>query len=172
VKRLRLLDQLREGDWRSIGRADAVASAVLRRPPRLPELAAGLWHPDRLVRMRSSDALEKVSRVRPEWLHPLRGELLALAAATGEQELRWHLAQLLPRLGLSRAERRRLVSLLRGYLRDRSTIVRVSALQALVELMGTDRALRPLVRRRLRRALTSGTPAERARARKLLATSC
>jgi hypothetical protein len=171
MKMRRLLDQLRTGDRRSIGRADAVAGAVLLHPRRLPELAAGLWHPNGLVRMRSSDALEKVSRVRPEWLRPIRADLLALAARTAEQELRWHLAQLLPRLGLSRPQRQRLVSLLRKYLRDRSAIVRVSALQALVELMRIDQALRPWVRRRLRRALARGTAAERARARKLLATS-
>jgi hypothetical protein len=37
--------------------------------------------------------------------------------------------------------------------------------------MAIDQDLRPLVRRHLRRALAKGTPAERARARKLLARS-
>jgi HEAT repeat protein len=142
---------------------------VLGRPGYLPELAAGLWHPEPLVRMRAGDALEKVSRQRPEWLRPIGQDLLDLAATTDEQELQWHLAQLLPRVGLSVRQRQALVPVLRRYLQVPSAIVRVSALQALVELMGTDSKLRPFVRRQLRRALTEGTAAERARARKLLA---
>lgn len=165
----RLLDMLRLGDRRSIGKADEVMALVLRRPGHLPVLAAGLWHPDPLVRMRAADALEKVSRKHSEWLRPLRRELLALAATTRERELRWHLAQLLPRLALSVSQRRTLVSVLGGYAQDSSVIVRVSAMQALVDLAAIDQGLRPLVHRRLRRALERGSPAERARARKLLA---
>ena len=59
-----VLDRLRGGDWRSIGRANAVARAVLRRPGTLPELAAGLWHADPVIRVRAADALEKVSRAQ------------------------------------------------------------------------------------------------------------
>ena len=113
--------------------------------------------------------MEKVSRQRPEWLRPIGQDLLDLAATTEEQELQWHLAQLLPRIGLSVRQRRALVPVLRRYLQAPSAIVRVSALQALVELMGTDSKPRPLVRRQLRRALMEGSSAERARARKLLA---
>jgi len=47
-------------------------------------------------------------------------------------------------------------------------IVRVSAMQALVDLAAFDQRLRHLVHRRLRRVLKTGSPAERARARKLL----
>jgi hypothetical protein len=119
--------------------------------------------------MRAGDALEKVSREHQGWLRPLRRELLALAVTTAEQELRWHLAQLLPRLGLSASQRGTLVSVLRGYAQDSSVIVRVSAMRALVDLAAIDQGLRPLVRRHLRRTLETGSPAERARARKLLA---
>lgn len=166
--RLRLIPMLRHGDRRSIGQANEVASLVLRRPARLPELAAGLWHPDPLVRMRAGDALEKVSRRQAEWLRPIGADLLGLAAETGEQELQWHLAQILPRVGLKLRHRQALVAVLRRYLHAPSVIVRVSALQALVELSATDRNLIPMVRGLVRRALVDGAPAERARARKLL----
>jgi HEAT repeat protein len=119
--------------------------------------------------MRAGDAVEKVSRQRPEWLRPIGQDLLDPAATTDEQELQWHLAQLLPRVGHSVCQRQALVPVLRRYLQVPSAIVRVSALQALVELMGTDGKLRPFVRRQLRRAPTEGTAGERARARKLLA---
>jgi predicted alpha/beta-hydrolase family hydrolase len=42
--------------------------------------------------------------------------------------------------------------------------------RALVELMEADRTLHPLVRRQLWRALVRGSPSERARARRLLAS--
>jgi HEAT repeat protein len=168
LKRYALLERLRGGDRRSIGRANAVARAVVRHPQALPELAAGLWHADPVVRVRAADALEKVSREEPTWLTPLRAELLTLAAETTEPELRWHLAQMLSRTGLSGSRRTRLVRILKRYLRDRSAIVRVAAVQGLVDL--SPRAgLRPFVRRELDRMLTAGTPAERARARMLLA---
>jgi len=166
-----LLDQLRNGDRRSIGRANAVARQVLRTPRRLPELAAGLWHPDPLIRMRAGDALEKVSQARPGWLIPLRVELLKLAQSTEEQEARWHLAQILPRLRLRRVQRMALVTLLRRYGQDRSAIVRVSALQALAEVAAGDSALWQAVRRQLEGALKQGSAAERARARRLLGAS-
>jgi hypothetical protein len=163
-----LLNQLRKGDRRSIGRANVIAQKVLANPSWLPELLAGLWHPDALIRMRAGDALEKVSRQQPGWLVPVQDDLLLLAHATLEQEARWHLAQILPRLRLHRSQRRALVSLLRRYRRDRSAIVRVSALEGLACLAARDPALCRSIRRQLQRALTQGSAAERARARKLL----
>ena len=163
-----LLDQLRDGDRRSIGRSNAIAEQVLRSPRQLPELLAGLWHPEPLIRMRAGDALEKVSRRQPRWLAPARDALLDLAHTTGEQETRWHLAQILPRLRLRGPERHALVALLRRYRRDQSAIVRVSALEGLAVLAAGDPALTRAVRRQLQRALTQGSAAERARARKLL----
>jgi hypothetical protein len=144
---------------------------VLNAPSRFPELVAGLWHPDGCVRMRAGDALEKLSRHQPRWFCPLRGDLLRLAAATGEQEARWHLAQILPRLELRGVQRAALVALLQGYLKDRSAIVRVSALQGLADLARGYPRLGTLVRRELRRASAKGSAAERARARKLLGAS-
>src|SRR5262249_24856944 len=142
-----LLDQLRHGNRRSVGRSNGVARQVLKSSRRLPELVAGLWHRDPLIRMRAGDALEKVSRQQPGWLSPMRAELLELARATEEQEARWHLAQILPRLGLRGAQRAAVVTVLRRYRQDRSAIVRVSALEALVELAASDSALRRSVRR-------------------------
>lgn len=162
-----LLDQLRGGDHRSIGRSNAVAQAVLRGPERFPELLAGLWHPDPLVRMRSGDALEKVSREHAEWFRPVRRELLELAQATTEQETRWHLAQILPRLRLRGIQRTTLLTLLRRYRQDESAIVRVCALEGLAVLAALDPALMSTVRREVERALKQGSAAEQARARRL-----
>lgn len=95
------LDQLAGGDRRSIGKSDAVAPQVLTDASRFAEIMAGLWAGDRAVRMRCADVAEKVARKRPEWLQPHKRELLRLAAQAKEPELRWHLAQMLPRLVLT-----------------------------------------------------------------------
>jgi hypothetical protein len=71
-------------------------------------------------------------------------------------------------MSLSSAERGRFERVLDTYASDKSVIVRVSAIQALTDMVKQDPSLRSKALRRLREALASGTPAERARARKLL----
>ncbi len=141
----------------------------MRAPDLLPHLIQGLEDGDERVRMRAADVIEKVTREHPEWLRPFKRRLLRLAAATTQQELRWHLAQLLPRLPLTVVERRDALALMEAYLSDRSAIVRTFALQALADLVGDDPAQVPAVRRLITRAAEAGTPAMRARARELLA---
>ena len=156
------------GDRRSIGRADALAVMVLKQPALFSELIAGLWDTDPLVRMRAADAAEKVSLKQPDLLRPFKAELLGLLAETNEQEIRWHLAQMVPRLALTRQECARAASLLRGYLNDRSSIVKTFAMQALADLVSIDATLLPETVDLLHQLTRSGTSAMRARGRKLL----
>lgn len=119
--------------------------------------------------MRAADALEKASVARPGLLRPYKRVLLALARRATQQELRWHLAQLVPRLPLSVRQRRAAAALLQGYLKDRSAIVRTLAMQALADLAALDPTLRRRVVPQLKRLSSTGTPAMRARGRRLLA---
>jgi hypothetical protein len=164
-----VLSRLEGGDRRSIGRADEVAAIVSKNPRLFPRLMAGLWSEDALVRMRAADAAEKVTRENRKLLQPYKKELLGLMADATEQELRWHLAAMVPRLWLDGEERCLAVSLLHRYLEDRSSIVRTFALQGLADLAETDAKLRPGVIEILRAAARNGTAAMRARSRKLLA---
>src|SRR5271170_1377083 len=168
MRRKNILGRLEGGDRRSIGRADEVAAEVARNHRLFPQLIAGLWSEDALVCMRAADATEKVTRESSKLLQPYKRELLGLLADTSEQELRWHLAAIVPRLWLDGTERKLASALLRGYLDDRSSIVRTFALQGLAELAERDVSLRPGVIELLRAAVRSGTPAMRARGRKLL----
>jgi HEAT repeat protein len=162
------LPLLQGGDRRTIGRSDQVAAIVSKAPERFPELIAGLWSEDPLVRMRAADAAEKVTRKNPELLLPYKEELLGLMAETTQQELRWHLAAMVPRLALSANERQAAVSALINYLEDKSSIVKTFALQGLAELAQDDPGIRPEVMEILRDATRNGTPAMKARSRKLL----
>jgi hypothetical protein len=169
VRATALLERLKGGDRRSIGRSGEVVEAVARAPELLPHLVGGLEAADEVVRMRAADALEKVTREHPEWLRPYKRRLLRVAATPDQQEVRWHVAQLLPRLPLTAAERRDAIALLDGYLEDASAIVRTCALQALADLVGDDPAASAVARRRVQKAAESSTPSLRARARQLLA---
>lgn len=137
-----ILRELAGGDRRSIGRADRVVALVLKIPALLDDVVAGFLHDDPVIRMRCVDVAEKVSVVHPEWFQPHKNAVLSPASMVEEKEVRWHMAQMLPRLQLSAAERRRAVA-------------RLFKLRARVI---------PL----LRDAVKYGSPAERSRAKKLL----
>ena len=163
-----ILSLLEGGDRRTIGRADRIAAVVLKDPRLFPQLMAGLWSENPLVRMRAADAAEKVTRNNPALLQAFKKELLGLMAETTQQELRWHLAAMIPRLALNTVERKLAASLLEGYLEDRSSIVKTFALQGLADLARRDSSMLPTVTEMLREATRSGTPAMKARSRKLL----
>ena len=79
--------------------------------------------------MRAADAAEKVTRKNPALLTPYKKELLGLMTETTRQELRWHLAVMVPRVPLNATERQLAISALNTYLEDRSSIVKTFALQ-------------------------------------------
>lgn len=164
----RITALLQGSDRRSIGRSEEVARLVLKQPMLFSELISCLWHDNPVVRMRAADAAEKISHENPRLLGRYKSQLLGLLAETGQIEVRWHLAQMIPCLDLTPQQRRSAAKDLRRYLDDRSSIVRTFALQALADLSQHDSALRSETKQLLDEALRSGTAAMRARARKLL----
>jgi hypothetical protein len=163
-----ILEKLKGGDRRSIGRANEVVRQVLRTPALLGELFKGMRSGDALVRMRAADAAEKVSAQRPDLLQRYKRSLLNTIANIDQQEVRWHVAQMIPRLNLTPTERVRAVGILFAYFSLKSKIVRTFALQALVSLSYNDPDLRRRVVKILRDVIETGSPALRARGRKLL----
>jgi hypothetical protein len=168
MRRKDILGLLRGGDPRMIGGSDQVAAMVSKAPEFFSVLMGGLWSEDPLVRMRAADAVEKVTREKRELLQPYKRELLGLMVETEQQEVRWHLAAMVPRLRLNTNERKLATSLLIGYLEDRSSIVKTFALQGLADLSQADPGIRPGVIEILRQATRTGTAAMKARGRKLL----
>ncbi len=163
-----LLEKLRGGDIRSVGKSDEVASLVLEKPNLFAELVRGMYNDDPITRMRAADAAEKASAKQPRLLNPFKAKLLRLLDNAKQQELRWHLAQMVPRLPLGRKDRLRAVAALRRYLDDPSSIVRTFALQALADIAKEDKSVRPEIQALLRISVRTGTPAMKARSRRLL----
>jgi hypothetical protein len=160
--------QLSGSDLRSIGRPNKVVAAVLRKPSLFRELFRGLSSGDRVTRMRAADAVEKISLQRPELLSRYKHALLELAACARDKEFRWHMALILPRLSLRSTERAAAVDILYEYLNDSSSIVKTWAMQGLADLAHKDRKLLSTVRLLVQKLTQTGTPAMRARGRKIL----
>ena len=164
------LEKLRGGDRRSIGRAGEVAADVLADPSLFDVVFDGMAVEDPVVRMRAADAVEKATAERPELLDASHRErLLGDFAGIDQAEVRWHVAQLLPRLDLDDRDVDRAVERLSGFLDDESRIVRVNAMQALADLALAQPRLREPVRGLIEDAMEEGAPAVQARGRKLLA---
>ena len=157
------------GDRRSIGRANKVATMVGKEPRLFPQLIAGLWSEETVVRMRAADATEKVTRISTQILDVYKEELLGLLAETTDKELRWHLAVIVPRLALNAKERQRAAAFLQLYLEDPSSLVKTFALEGLADLSMNDASLRKQVLEILHESARNGTAAMKARSRKLLA---
>lgn len=163
-----IVAMLSGGDRRSLGRANEAAALATKRRAVFAQLMKAIWHEDPIVRMRAADAAEKVSREHPDWLAPYKAELLGLLNEETQQEVRWHLLQMLTRLPLTREECRAAIAIVQTYLEDRGSIVKTFAMQTLADLAMQDASLRPDVLNTIRELTKKGTPAMRARGRHLL----
>jgi hypothetical protein len=163
-----LRQMLTGGDRRSLGRS-AEAVALMRERPEYSQMLVGLLcDSDVVVCMRAADVLEKLSRESGSLLQPFAAELLGLMAEARQQEIRWHLASIVPRLELTPVELGYAAGILESYLDDHSSIVKTFAMQGLWELSRKDAQMRSRIVERIQELARTGTPAMRARGRKLL----
>jgi HEAT repeat protein len=155
------------GDRRSIGKVDQVVKLMKADASCIRSVVDCLLSESPVVRMRAADALEKFSLTQTEDLSKHVPFFLTHVADIPQQEVRWHMAQMLPRLKLSKKQRGHAIDLFESYLSDKSSIVRTWAMNGLAELAKQDPKLKAKVVPLLERALSSGTPAMKARARKI-----
>lgn len=163
-----ILDKLKGGDRRSIGRSDEVVAEVLDDTSLFDDLFSGMQHDDPLVRMRSADSVEKITALHPEFLEPYKTTIIEEVAPIDQQEVRWHVAQMVPRLELRGTEVNEVFDILLGYLDDDSKIVKTFSMQALADLSQQHADLIPQVTQILKEQTRTGSPAMKSRGRKLL----
>jgi HEAT repeat protein len=118
-----LLEKLRGGDLRSDGRANEVVEDVFMSPELLPLLIEGLNEPDKVVRGRTADVLEKISRTNPEMLKGLTEKFMYLAVHDDVPMVRWHLVMIFGNVKLSE-KTDEVLSILFGLLQDESVFVK------------------------------------------------
>ncbi len=120
------------GDVRSISGANEVV-ALISSQELFDTLFSLLLSNDRLIAMRAADAIEKVSKTKPEWLQSHKQTLLRSSSTRKHIELGWHLAQLLSRLAWNDRELPQIWQLLHQWVvnPNESKIVRANALESL-----------------------------------------
>jgi hypothetical protein len=163
-----ILKKLAGGDRRSIGRVSEIVAEVLNDSSLFKVVFNGMLSDDPIIRMRSADAVEKITAKHPEYLQPYKEKLIQQVARINQQEVRWHVAQMLPRLELSKEEQAVIVEILLDYLNDKSKIVKTFSMQALADFAERDAGLRPQVIKLLEELTRTGSPAMRSRGRTLL----
>ncbi len=165
---LEVLNKLAGGDRRSIGNSNEVVADVIRDPSLFEPVFNGMLNDDPLIRMRSADAVEKISAKHPEYLQPYKEQLIKQVAKSEQQEVRWHVAQMIPHLDLTREEQTTVLEILYDYLHDKSNIVKTFSMQALADLAEKDINLRAKVIPLLEELTRTGSPSMKSRGQKLL----
>jgi len=157
------------GDLRSVGHVDEVVEFVGNDPDRFSELMTGLTDARPVVRMRSADAIEKVTRRYPNLLQAYQASLFQQLHIATQQEVRWHLAQLMPRITWTEDEVADIVHVLTDWITtETSAIVIVNSLQAIFDLSAVHPRFRDELKDLLETQLATGSPAVKSRAKKLL----
>ena len=100
------------------------------------ELFRLVFHHERTLVMRAVDAVEKLTVRHPEYLKPHKSQLLHALKSADHKELKWHIAQLIPRVDLDAKELEVVWHILTYWTQNRneSKIVRVNSLQGLFDL--------------------------------------
>jgi hypothetical protein len=167
-----VLDRLVEGDRRTTGASDEVVAEIRDDPKLFDIVFSGLHSDNPGLRMRAADALEKASRENPSLLLGHKRALLGDVGAIEQQEVQWHVAQMLPRCELTASEKELAMDLVRHYFDNSpSNIVRVMALQAIHDIGNGDVRFEPTVTAYIDAALRSQAPSLRSRGRRLAITS-
>ncbi len=155
------------GERRQLGHAQDVADLVLRDTSRFPELFDAMLHPDPGVAARACDALERLSRARPDLLVPLRHRLVAEAGASERPEIKRNVARMLARVRLEPKERSKAIKLLERYRDEAHDGVALEAMQTLTDYAMNDLVLRRRVVPAIEKRALNGPPVMKARVKKM-----
>jgi hypothetical protein len=164
-----ILEKLRGGDLRSIGRANEVVDDILKNPDLFAEVFEGMLNNDPRVRMRSADALEKVSSKHPEYLQSFKTRLIDEVSHIEQQEVRWHVAQMFSYLELNKKEKNSVIQVLFSYIdTTKSNIVKVFSMQTLANLAEEDKRIKTRILKKINEVVKTGSPAAVNRGKKLI----
>ncbi len=162
------LTLLSGGDLRSIGESNKAVSLVLKNQRLFGDLFKCLYSSDPLIRMRSADALEKITQRHPELLQQYKTNLVDDISRIQQQEVQWHFTELVTRVKLTVADLKQVVQVLEQNLKvSKSNIVRTFSIQAIYDLSLKYEGLEDLVKRLLIEYKDDESAAVRSRIKKL-----
>jgi hypothetical protein len=166
------VDDFREtlsgGTRSSVGEADEVIRILLEDPSGLAEIYRLFLDDDPVVAMRASYVAMRVAEKNPRSVGPYRDELLANLTLFTQQEVRWHVPQLLVHVDLSMGQRKRAYEVCMEWAEtDKSKIVGYYSLQAAADFADAEPVLRQDFVPRVRKAHATGSPSVKSRCRKI-----
>lgn len=82
------------GHPNSLGRTIEVVDIVLANPTRLSDLYNCYFSADEIVRLRTSNAIKRISLENPEWLIPYIDKLISEISSINQPSAQWTLANL------------------------------------------------------------------------------
>ena len=155
------------GDLRSIAKADQVVP-LIKNQTDFDKLFQFLFTKDRLVIMRTADAIEKITLNKPEFLSNHKKDIINFLEIAVEKEFKWHLALIVSRLDLTIDELRKVWNKLSNWAKDKkeSKIVRVNSIQALFDLERDHKELEKDLELTIKEVKAENIPSINARLRK------
>jgi hypothetical protein len=161
-------DTLSGGTRTSIGDADQVIQKLLRTPSGLADVYKLFLDEDPVVAMRSSYVAMRVAEQKPESVKPFTKDLLKNLELYTQQEVRWHIPQLLVHLELTKAQKKRAYEVIMAWAEtDNSKIVGYYGFQAAADFAETDQSLLQDFIPRIRKANKSGAKSIQNRCKKI-----
>jgi hypothetical protein len=163
-----LRESLRQGDKRSVAGVEMVVRSVKANPELFASLLKCFDTDDEALNMRVADAMQKILVANPRIAYPYVEELFDLFVLMDQKEIRWHMAQIIPKLKLNRNQTANAVEIWsHDIIFSKSMIVKTFSLQAIYDIADKDEKYRALFIKLANRALKSDLPALKARARVL-----
>lgn len=130
----KLLQRLTGGNLLSDGESKEVAGFVLEHPEQILDLFEGLYEKEDVVRARTADALEFISRKRPDLLKSQLPLLMELAVNDSVDMVRWHAAMIFANLEYEDLQLADVLPVLFHMLEDKSNMVKPWAISTLAIL--------------------------------------
>ena len=164
----KLKDILSGGTRTSVGDADQVIAKLLKAPAGLTEIYKLFLDEDPVVAMRASYVAMRVAEQKPESVKPFAKDLLKNLELYTQQEVRWHIPQLLVHLDLTKAQKKRAYEVIMDWAEtDKSKIVGYYGFQAAADFAETDADLLQDFIPRIRNANKTGAKSIQNRCKKI-----
>ncbi len=163
-----LRDDLSGGTRTSVGQAPTIIKQALCSHETLNEIYDLFLDDDPVVAMRSSYVAMKVAEADPESTWGYKKKVLHDLPRYIQQEVRWHIPQLLIHMNLTRTERRKAYSAVMEWSEtDKSKIVAYYGLEAAAQFVEDDDTLESDFVPRLRKLNQRGAASVSSRCRKI-----
>ena len=161
-------EKLTGGTRTSVGSADEVIQKLLKNTVGLSVIYDLFLDEDPVVAMRASYVAMKVAEQKPDSVEPFAKDLLKNLNLYTQQEVRWHIPQLLAHPNLTPAQRRKAYEVLMEWSEtDKSKIVGYYSLQTAANFAETDDKLLQDFIPRLKKANKLGAKSIQNRCKKI-----